>query len=439
MKKLLMSCFLISSILQAQFNLKGTINNYSNKRVIIKLNKSFDDVLIGNLNTSNNGEISIPIREKYHGIIEITLPDAKKAITFISDNTNINFNITLNSDNNLQFNNAGNPINTIYQDYQNYDLKKNIILPELESIFKTYTPNEDFYNQIKNEIQKISNLKEPDLAPYPLLQYYIKTSELIKTTENATNNNEVLIIQKQITEHFKNAGEEFETSGLGRSLLYNYLKSSASITNNQTEWENNLDKSIQSLLEEVGEDTSRGQDILSATINFLNSYGITKLSNKYMKEAESLTCEISPDLKNTIEKNNNIKEGKVIPNIKFTHKLDGKYSSLYDIKTKYKLILVWATWCGHCKREIPYIKQFYDNFKKSGGEIIGLAIEYEKEPWEKMIQDIPWLNDSDFLYWDSNFSKDLNISGTPTLFLVDKNNKILKISAKISDITNLIK
>lgn len=439
MKKILLSCFLITSILQAQFTLKGTINNYPDKRVIVKLDKAFDNVLIGNTTTNASGELSVPVTEKYNGIIEVSLPDAKKGIILISDNTNINFNITLSADNDILINNPGNTINTIYQNYQEYNNKKNVILPELQSILDYYNPNEDFYIQTKNEIQRISNLKEPDLTLYPLLQYYINASDLVKKTEKAVNANEILNAQNQIINHFKNAGEEFETSGLGRSLLYNYLRSSATGAKNQSEWQTRLDTSIQNLLDQVGEDTGRGQDILSATINFLNSYDINQLGNKYMKKAESLTCEISSDLKNTIEKNNTIKEGKIIPNLKFTHKLNGKYSYLYDIKTNYKLILVWATWCGHCQQEMPFVKQFYDNLKKYGGEIVGLGIEYEKEPWENTVKDLPWLNDSDFLYWDSYFAKELNITGTPTLILVDKNNKILKISSKISDINNLIK
>lgn len=145
------------------------------------------------------------------------------------------------------------------------------------------------------------------------------------------------------------------------------------------------------------------------------------------------------NLKKTIQDNNSIKEGKIIPNIKFTQKLNDKYTYLYDIKTKYKLIMVWASWCSHCQQEMPYVKQFYENFKKSGGEIIALSVDYNKEDWQNAIKETSWLNDSDLIYWDSKFVKELNITGTPTLILVDQKNKILKITSKISDINNLIK
>ncbi|MDR2122117.1 MAG: TlpA family protein disulfide reductase [Flavobacteriaceae bacterium] len=438
MKNILISgAFIISSVLQAQFTFKGTITDYPNKRVVVKLDRAFDELLVGTVTTNSSGFFSLPVKEKYTGIIEISLPDAKKGSVFISDNTDIDFTASISNgaDDGFILYNPGNSINKAYQEYLNYELKKSSILPQLQSILNIYTPSDDFYSSLKKEIQTISGLNPPDLSKYPFLSYYISALELVKNSDSDSGSGS---IKNDIIDHLKNSGEEFETAGLGRALLYNYLRQSFSGVSSRTDWENNVDNAIEILLKEVGEDTDRGQETLSAVINFLNGYGITKLADKYMNKAESLTCSINPELKETITRNNSIKEGKIIPDIKFTHKLNGKYSSLYDIKTKYKLILVWASWCAHCKQEKPFVKQFYENFKKSGGEIIALAIDNDKALWEDFIKDTSWLNDSDLLYWDSKYVKELNITGTPTLFLVDQNNKILKITAKISDINSLI-
>lgn len=439
MKKISITSFLILTCLltQAQFVFKGSISNYSNKRILVKIDRAFDDILIGNITTNSKGDFSVPIKEKYSGIIEISLLDAKKNFNFISDNTNIDFTASIGPSGEFRINNPGNLINVRYQDYINFDIKKNSILNQLQFFLEYYNSQDQFYLPLKNEIQRISTTKQPDISEYPFLTYYIKTSDLIKNSE--IENGDILSNKNLILNHLKNDGEEFDTSGLGRSLLYNYLKLSTTGASTQNDWENKIDKAIEILLDEVGEDTNRGQEILSATINFLNGYGVDNLAEKYIKRAESLTCEISPELKETIKTNNSIKEGKIIPNIKFTHKLNGKYQNLYDIKTKYKLIIVWASWCRHCNQELPFIKQFYENFKNSGGEIIGLSVDYNKEDWENVIKETPWLNDSDLLYWDSKFAKELNVTGTPTIFLLDKNNKILKITPKISNINNLIK
>ena len=75
MKKISITSFLILTCLltQAQFVFKGSISNYSNKRILVKIDRAFDDILIGNITTNSKGDFSVPIKEKYSGIIEFQL------------------------------------------------------------------------------------------------------------------------------------------------------------------------------------------------------------------------------------------------------------------------------------------------------------------------------------------------------------------------------
>jgi thiol-disulfide isomerase/thioredoxin len=423
--------------MQAQFTFKGTIDNYAGKRALLKLNTAFDGVVAGTITTDASGKFSIPIKEKYTGVLTLSLLDAKQDHIFISDNTNIDFKASLDSDNQFYLIDAGNALNTAYRNYLSYNNKKTTSLPQLETLINSYKPSDAFYSQIQAEIKNINSLPESDYTKYPYLAYYIPASKLAESLKK-NNTKDYAAAKEIIIEQFANSGEEFETSGLGKGLLYNYFVLSTTGISSADQ-ENKIDQAVQTLLDEAGEETSRGQEILAAAIDMLISYGVDKVAEKYMAKAQSMTCEITPELKETLAKNNNIKVGKIIPNVAFTHKLAGKYNSLYDIKTSYKLILVWASWCSHCQQEMPYVKQFYDRFKKSGGEIIALSVDYSKEDWEKAIVDFTWLNDSELLGWDSDFVKTLNISGTPTLILVDNNNKILKITSRISEIANTVK
>jgi len=438
-KYFLWSLLLASVVMQAQFTFKGTIENYAGKRALLKINTAFDDVVVGNVVTDASGKFSIPFKEKYTGVLTLSLLDAKQDQIFISDNTNIDFKASLATDNNQFFlTNAGNSINTSYRNYLNYNDKKTTLLPQLETMLNDYKSSDPFYAQIQSEIKNIKSLPESDYTKYSYLVYYIPASNLTKSLKT-NNNTDYAATKNLIIEQFVNSGEEFETSGLGKSLLYNYFSLSVIGASSAEDQENKIDHAVQTLLDAAGEETSRGQEILAASIDMLTSYGVDKIAEKYTAKAQSMTCEITPELKETLEKNNNMKIGKTIPNVTFTHKLGGKYRSLYDVKAKYKLVMVWASWCSHCQQEMPYIRQIYDNFKKSGGEIIGLSVDYSKEDWERAISDIPWLNDSELLGWDSDFVKTLNISGTPTLILVDSNNKILQNSSKISEILKLVK
>ena len=52
--------------------------------------------------------------------------------------------------------------------------------------------------------------------------------------------------------------------------------------------------------------------------------------------------------------------------------LSGKRVSLADYKGKAVLLNFWATWCGPCKVEIPWLIKLRDQYKSQGFEVLGI-------------------------------------------------------------------
>ncbi len=73
-------------------------------------------------------------------------------------------------------------------------------------------------------------------------------------------------------------------------------------------------------------------------------------------------------------------KGKPAP--KFTlEDLSGKKVSLADYKGKAVLLNFWATWCGPCKVEIPWIEKLRDQYKSQGFEVLGIESDnYDTDP-----------------------------------------------------------
>jgi len=73
-------------------------------------------------------------------------------------------------------------------------------------------------------------------------------------------------------------------------------------------------------------------------------------------------------------------KGKPAPKFTLTD-LDGKKVSLADYKGKAVLLNFWATWCGPCKIEIPWIEKLRDQYKSQGFEVLGIESDnYDTDP-----------------------------------------------------------
>lgn len=56
--------------------------------------------------------------------------------------------------------------------------------------------------------------------------------------------------------------------------------------------------------------------------------------------------------------------------------LDGKVVSLSSLKGKNVMLNFWASWCGPCENEIPYLQSFYD--KISSKDLVILTVNYKE-------------------------------------------------------------
>jgi len=123
------------------------------------------------------------------------------------------------------------------------------------------------------------------------------------------------------------------------------------------------------------------------------------------------------------------KEGKSVNNFEY-ELLDGAKESLYAISGR-KILVFWATWCPPCKVELQRLHKAITNGELAKDKVLVVNIAEKKSDVLKYYQK----NKFSFrtaMDYNSVISRQLNVSGTPTIVHIDEKNLIDHIGVGIS-------
>ncbi|WP_152654653.1 thiol-disulfide oxidoreductase ResA [Oceanobacillus sp. CFH 90083] len=70
--------------------------------------------------------------------------------------------------------------------------------------------------------------------------------------------------------------------------------------------------------------------------------------------------------------------GDMAPDFKLSqinNNFDAEATQLSDLEGKGVMLNFWATWCGPCKEEMPYMQELYPEYREKGVEIVAVSLD----------------------------------------------------------------
>jgi len=241
-------------------------------------------------------------------------------------------------------------------------------------------------------------------------------------------------------EYFKNLEFSDETlihSSIYSDKIFNYLTRFNQKDFTRQQREDAYIKAVDMILAHTSENQKVYEFILSYLVEGFEMLKMDNIISYIAAKYSETTCQT--DEKTTLERK--LESAKMIPGTtvpNFTMKeLNGTSVTLPEVQGERILLLFWSGQCPGCKTMIPFIKNWAI---QNHTNVVAISLDTSKTDWENAIHQLgieSWINLCDFNEWDGETATAYNIYATPTLFLIDRQRKIIATPVTTNDLAGI--
>lgn len=315
----------------------------------------------------------------------------------------------------------------------------------LKPILREYDKNSEFYIKAKNEYQLLQD--EFTLFTDSLMLHDNYASKLIKVDRfPVINLNDDFKKQRNdMITNFFNDVDFNDISLIPTDVLSNKIFDFLSI---QITADQNADQKIMSLILGVDNVLNR------ATVNFkmyrfvfqllIESFNELKMNEvvDYMTRipySEEIDCseEQYNELLSIAEFNSRARIGSVAKNISGKTIFDEDFD-MYSIENDFIIVYFWSYTCDHCRENIKELKLFLD--ENTNFSLVAVSVKGELKKTKNFVRKnkIDGYFYHDGLEWDCPFVDDYAVTATPSLYLLDKDKKIVYKPYDFKELVNFV-
>ena len=235
--------------------------------------------------------------------------------------------------------------------------------------------------------------------------------------------------------------EALINSAVYTEKVFQYFNSYAQrgLTKEQQELE--FQKALNVILEKCNQNEKVYEFILDYLVRGFEILKMDNLIQYVAGKYSGNTCQ--SDNKSTLDRRleaQKMKVGDIVPDFTLNDINDDPVK-LSEVLKGNNLIIFWMSGCQHCRNIIPEIKTGLSRIRNNQFEVIAVSLDSLREEWKNGVFDLGiagWYNLSDLKGWDGVVASDYNIYSTPTMFIIDRNLKIIANPNNLNDLIDFV-
>ena len=111
---------------------------------------------------------------------------------------------------------------------------------------------------------------------------------------------------------------------------------------------------------------------------------------------------------------------------------NGKQIELSSFKGKVVLVDFWASWCGSCKRSLPWLNTLQETYGKDGFQVVAINVDSNPAKAQALLRTV---QESVVVALDpeGNSAERFNVSSMPSSFLIGRDGTVRSVQRGFSN------
>jgi peroxiredoxin len=425
------------------------VNNLDGKKGSFSFLSGEKISFIDSISVNNKSEFEINLGKYNSGIYRLTL-NTKAWLDFIYDNEYIEIETDANNIlDSLQV--IKSESNKIYYEFIKLNKKYKTKSELLQLILTRYPKEDDYYQTTKEKLIQVQedylyfvNITAQD-NPNPFVGRYVRSAQLPVVNSEFQFDEQLTYLKTHALDNvnFYDDGLIYSDAFTNKSIEYLTYYRNPQLPLELLEKE--FEIAIDTILSKAKVNNIVYTHIVEYLLDGFKKFGFDNVinyivENYVIKDDLCLDEKLTTTLDRRIQQARNFKIGTVVPNIVLPDS-SGSMVELNKINAEKTLIIFYASWCPHCQKLLPEIYNLYKNQEEKNFDVIAVSIDTSRTEWLNFVQtnNLKWINVSDLKGWNGEAVPDYYIYATPTMFLVDRERKVILIPKSFDEIKSALK